>query len=489
MLRRASAAVDRLLTSAIEAVTPRADSWSNPITGAGLYGTDRQMSTQFVLRPAFPAEVGAALFHGDPIARRVAEAFSETALMIPPVITGPNAEQVTRDLERLSFISEVQLADGLGRATGGALIVLGTDDDAPATAAPVNARGVRWLEVYDRRQIAPSAYDTDARSHLAGRASVFTLTPTDGRPQFQVHRSRCIMFGGIPTAPRERDENMGWDRSIYDLIYDAIRSLNDGYLSLGHMLGDASQSVFKLRGLLSALADPNGRARMAERGRLLDLFRGLTRSTLLDADSGESYERHPMQFNGVPDTVDRLFNFVAAVSTIPVTVLAGTSPAGMNATGASDFQGWYNRVEVHRTRRIAPAYRQALAGFGPGLSVEFPSLWTPTAKEQAEIEKIQADRDAVYLDREVCSPEDIARARLVREPGPVIVDLAARVPALELPGAVPPVAPPAEPPVDPLQTVDEVRVTRGLAPVNDSRLVADVGARVMRIRAVKGNTK
>ena len=46
---------------------------------------------------------------------------------------------------------------------------------------------------------------------------------------------------------------------------------------------------------------------------------------------------------GVTEVMDRMINMVAAVSGIPVTVLMGQAPAGLNATTSeSDIRSWYD---------------------------------------------------------------------------------------------------------------------------------------------------
>ncbi len=43
--------------------------------------------------------------------------------------------------------------------------------------------------------------------------------------------------------------------------------------------------------------------------------------------------------------------------------------------------------------------------------VEFCPLWQASEKEMAEARKIQADIDGIYLDKQVLSPEDVAKSR------------------------------------------------------------------------------
>lgn len=75
----------------------------------------------------------------------------------------------------------------------------------------------------------------------------------------------------------------------------------------------------------------------------------------------------------------------------------------MNATGESDLKNYYDYVDSQREAKLRPALQKLLPvlamsawGFVPDdLDFSFPSLWTPTAMETAEItlKKAQAIRD------------------------------------------------------------------------------------------------
>lgn len=84
---------------------------------------------------------------------------------------------------------------------------------------------------------------------------------------------------------------------------------------------------------------------------------------------------------------------------IPMTLLFGMSPGGLNASGASDTRGYYDAIRVHQTMRVEPAIygldeclvRSALGARPDDVHYNWRSLWQPTAKEKAEVGKIIAD--------------------------------------------------------------------------------------------------
>src|SRR4029077_19739346 len=88
---------------------------------------------------------------------------------------------------------------------------------------------------------------------------------------------------------------------------------------------------------------------------------------------------------------------------MPVTLLYGRSPAGMNATGESDIRGWYDSVSDAQHDTLKPRLTRLitllfLAKDGPTQGrvpdrwcLEFNPLWQPTDKELADTKKIKAD--------------------------------------------------------------------------------------------------
>jgi phage-related protein (TIGR01555 family) len=143
---------------------------------------------------------------------------------------------------------------------------------------------------------------------------------------------------------------------------------------------------------------------------------------MLDAEGGERYEKIATQFAGVPEMMDRAANRLAASSEIPVTLLMGQAPAGLNATGDTDLRIFYDRIKSDQANILAPILIQlvhvtALAlGIRGEHGVIFPSLFQETPKERREADKLLADTDAIYLDREVLTPEEVRARRF----GPVV---------------------------------------------------------------------
>lgn len=392
----------------------RLDGWQNLLTGLGSALTDRASATTFQPGRVLDDQTIDDLYNFDPLCSIVCNAYPEEALRRGIKIKGPEAERVQAETKRLGLRQIVEDAAGFARAFGGAIVVVDTGGDL---ALPLTGSApVRELRVYDKRRVLRSVY-TDRYTFDVRRAELFDVQPLFNESRFTVHRSRILLFGGAKTTDTARATySDGWDLSVLDRVIDSIRAFNNGYLSAGNMLTDASVGVFKMHGLISALTK-NSDA-VAKRAGLLDLGRSVARSLFVDPEWGEDYRVESRQFSGIPDMIDRLANLVSTTTGIPVTILTGQAPAGLNATGESDIRIWRSRVGTYRTNELEPQIQRLLDIGWPGHRIEWPSFEEPTEKEAAEMRKLQADTravqaqtDATYLDRECLTPQAVVEAR------------------------------------------------------------------------------
>src|SRR5690606_27381746 len=93
-------------------------------------------------------------------------------------------------------------------------------------------------------------------------------------------------------------------------------------------------------------------------------------------------------FADLPALMQELSLAICGAAEIPATILFGRSPAGMNATGESDMQQWYDRCETYRQNSIKPKLdRMLFAIQGAAVEYSFANMWEPSEKEKAELRK------------------------------------------------------------------------------------------------------
>lgn len=406
-----------------------AHAWYNGVTG---YGTTRDKTTYGspVSSEVLGIEQLEALYNHNDMAARMVDVLPDEVYRegFSILTEDPELDEILQDKCDQLCVAE-RFADGMrwGRAYGGGAVLIGADDgnDASKPLKIERAKDIGYLYDLDRRQLLPHTYYTDFGNPKLGQVETYLVWNQNGGAQILVHESRLFVFGGATTGRQERLLNSGWDLSILQRAHETLRQFDTGWKSVEILLTDAHQTVMKMSGLADIIAAPNGLAAMQRRAMLTDMYRSVLRSIVVDSDSNESVERQAVSFESIPQTLDKLMLRLAATAQVPVTILMGQSPAGMSATGESDFRWFYNRCESDRTRKQAPkirrlaqlwfqtgAGREAIKGKKlDNLTVKWPSLWTEPPSVEATRRKTIAETDAIQIQSQVYTPDEIALVR------------------------------------------------------------------------------
>jgi len=418
----------------------RLDSWVNLITGLNS-ARDKTTNTIPILDSALPQQFLEALYHGDDIANRIVSALPDECFREPWTIINrtqdPEEEETLQeqasdldsDMKRHGVREKLREAMTWGRLYGVGAVLIGADDGRDPWE-PLDWRRVRsidYLTVLDKRDLTPWRWYADPMSpkfsdvaiYLMQPVGVYVGMPYDVNPSAQlllVHESRMIRFGGELTSKRMRLGNQGSDYSVLQRCYRALQLVNDNWQSAAALLADASQAVLTIKGLMDMITQQPDV--MNTRFSLMDQTRSVMRMIMLDAD-GEKFERVPSRFEGIPDMLEQTWKRLASAARMPLTVLMGMSPAGMNATGESDIRWWYDQIAATQEQVLKPQLEYLLRMFARARgydneqdwSVVFPPLWQMTAKETADLHFAQAQADNLYLTNGVLTPEEVALSR------------------------------------------------------------------------------
>lgn len=394
----------------------RMDSWVNTLTGLGLTTRDKMVSTQPATEYIIDDETLDVLYHSDDLAERICSArWDEMMRQGFDVAIKDKEASESQDLvdalEDMDVSAVVAEAGVWGQLFGGAVVLLGADDGQKDAATPLNESAIKsfdWLQVLDRRWIYPHTFYDEPMKPGYGSPKTYQITPYTAmtaatETMREVHESRLVRFPGVRTSVTRQLVNNGWDYSIMQRVWAVLQQTAYAWQSSIHLLGDASQAVFTVKGLMDKIAGGQ-KAALQTRFELVEMCRSVLRAILVD--EGESFKREPTPFNGIPDMLDRAMQRLSAAARMPLTVLFGISPAGLNATGASDIRLWYDSVKSDqflyakpRLERIAYLKALAMKMVKPGgkVRVTFPSLYQLDPKESAELRLTQAKTDAIYL--------------------------------------------------------------------------------------------
>lgn len=346
-------------------------------------------------------------------------------------------------LDDLEWEEKAATAIKWARLYGGALIVM-LIDDGRGLEEPVDwehIRSIDELRVYERSIVQPdyaSLYQQDYGGKGVGnRVSKF------GQPEyyyvssiygsFKVHESRCLVFrNGVLPEQTSNATYLFWGMPEYVRIRRALRETVTAHTDSVKLLERSVQAIYSMKGLASLLTTDDGENQVLKRLQLVDTSRGLLNSIAIDSE-GEQYDFKTFQFSGVKDVIDATCNMLSALTNIPQTILFGRSPAGMNATGDSDFESYYNFVEKIQRLMLKRNLRTLLdvvfrAGIAsgdvteePDYKLEFKPLWSLSDTEQAAVdqtkaqtEQIKAQTAQLYVDMQAVDPSEV-RSRLASD--------------------------------------------------------------------------
>jgi phage-related protein (TIGR01555 family) len=434
-----------------DAPKPRADGWTNVYSGLGVTGRDKRLGAAFTA-DRLDEQTCEEMWLGDDICARIIEAQPEAELRqgfelvvsdttaaprpAPPVrLDGKDgredngsdlAQELMAHFDEREATLNLTTARQYARAYGGSALLLGAQDgqsfDQPLNEGAI--RSVPWLKVLRPRECWPARYYRTRESPKFGEVSHYRVqrdTLGGGSSgMLEVHESRIIPFYGVVVSTRQRSARNSWGDSVLVRVLEKVSDFQAAFQAAGVLVQDFSQAVFKMAGLAELLMGGDDDV-IIKRAQSIDMSRSVARALLIDKD--EDFERKATPITGLPELLDRLCIRIAAAARMPVTVLMGQSPAGMNATGASDIRNWYDQVAGERTRFLLPRHNRLLrvlmlAADAPTKgkepkrwSVKYPPLWQMTEGEEADLRGKVATSDVAYINAGVLLPEEVAVSR------------------------------------------------------------------------------
>jgi phage-related protein (TIGR01555 family) len=422
------------MTGIIESITKafpalRLDGWSNVLTGLGYSMRDKTLASRFTAGRKLSASELDDLYHHEDLAASICDRLPEEMMRGGFTVTqndGEVADDVMQRWEELGAYRAFLDAQVWARVFGGAAVYMIVDDGSQREAEPLGERyrKIDALEVIDCRELLPATYYEDTRHPKFGQPATYNLTRVSAaataQTNIEIHESRLVIFGGARTSRRRRIGNNSWDDSVLQRCETVLNKFHMSWDGAAYLMSDMSQAVFKVRDLINTLAsqDADAEKSLMKRLELVEMSRSVARAVVVDAEM-EEFERKATPLTGV-DSMLRLFMLrLSSAARMPVTILFAQEPAGLNATGESDMTWWYDSVAARQMSELKPRLKQFFGllwgeeGRKPPKSwdITFNPLWSPTAKEQAEIRKLTSEADAIDIKSEVLTPAEVATSR------------------------------------------------------------------------------
>lgn len=403
------------------------DGWMNILSGLGVRGRDKTTATTFRSCPVFSVVQLDEMYRSDGLTRRIIDIVSSEMLRQGWEVDGDPEGQIISQLEELNAYAKLTQLIQWARLYGGAVILLGIVDGRPLDQ-PVNINNIQeiaWMQVFDRWQcqVLWQYMCKDFNSPNYGFPDMYQIADYRTGANFMVHYSRILRMDWSILPPREQNWNNGWADSVIVSIYDELKNYGAAFANTSAIMQDFVNGVLKIPGLSNSLA---GSCNEADREvmRRLD-FANLSKSTtnMFVLDGEEDYQKLSTNVSGISDLLDRFMLALSSVTGIPVTLLFGRAPAGLNATGDADIRNFYDMVKQYQELKLKPVLEKLtlylmksqngpFKGVEPeNWSIQFTPLWQNTEEQEAIIRRTVAEADAIYIDRGVLDPNEVAISR------------------------------------------------------------------------------
>lgn len=323
------------------------------------------------------------------------------------------------------------------RLFGGSIAVL-LINDGRGLEDPVDYKNIKSIDdirIFDRSLVTPeysSMYKYEhqdpfrTRGSRLGYPAHYTVSSRNGT--FVVHEQRCLIFqNGVLPENTSTAQYQFWGMPEYVRVNRAIRDVEVAHSMAPKMLDRSVQGIYSMKDLSSLLATEQGESDILKRLQTIDMAKGLMNTMILDAE-GENYDFKSFAYTGVSDVINTTCNYLSALTNIPQTILFGRSPAGMNATGSSDLENYYNYIERIQKRMLRSNLRYLIALLCeagvhtgevkkvPKINIEFNSIWSMSEQEKvsldlqkAQVESTKANAAVALIGAQVLDPSEVRK--------------------------------------------------------------------------------
>ena len=245
----------------------------------------------------------------------------------------------------------------------------------------------RWTGIFPSGELVEDFNDRDY-----GLPDYYIIQDEAMGNGIRVHHSRIVRFINRDLPYYEKMVESYWGASEIEHVYDELKKRDNSSWNIASLIFSANLKIYQMEGF-EQLAAMDDRAKQ-------DLFQTLMLMNWMMNSNGmqimgkeDSFDTKQYSFGGLSDVYELFMMDVSGAAEMPVTKLFGRSPAGMNATGESDMQNYYDSIEQKQEAILRPVFEKLLpimctSEFGAvpdDLDFEFNPVRRPSEEERKNL--------------------------------------------------------------------------------------------------------
>lgn len=347
-------------------------------------------------------------------ARKIIRIPVEDALRKPWVPTGIAEEvsgMIEQRLQELQFLRILNRSMMLERLLGGCLTFMGIEedeDDPNEEYNPKQGQKLRFLNAVPISRISRITWDTDPLSPNYMRPRKYLINGTT------VDISRCLVWDGEPlfdpsdfylTNFRANLAGFGPSKlaTVWDDIVKAVGTRQAAY----QLIKTNNSIIMAIKDIRDLAGTEPGKKQLRI---LKNVANNLSvyQAAIVDGRNVD-IKQSAASFGSVPELIITFIQILSAGCDIPATRFLGQAPGGLNASGESDLENYYNVIDAIQRQRIEPQLRRMYDIIGyemfghwdairGDLEFTFPPLWNETAEQEATRHSSEIDNVTKLLD-------------------------------------------------------------------------------------------
>lgn len=423
----------------------RRDGWTNFAKGINVKGRDASASTDFLSGEILVDEQLTDIYAQDGLGSRIVDTYPNEMTKNWFQIEGDTENTVLNYLSKLQAKKKYNTALKWAYLYGGGFLVLDIDDGASfkdffgingvsifrssslKLKKPVNINNIKTIKKmwsFDRSDIINIQYYKFGDKFGTPEFYTFrTLNFGNTIDSFTIHESRVVELIGedIPNNIKRdfQHQYRGFGLPFLQKIYNQLKATGIGFQSVSQILHEFIIGIMEITNLQDLMA-AGQESLVLRRMDLINLTKSMVNSIIVDTN--ENFTRDTANVSGLDKLLEKLMQYLSGATGIPVSRLFGRSAAGLNATGKNEQQDFNDEVRTRQETQLEPGLRKiidyiAVAKDFKGnikvgeYEIKFNPLEISSEKEVAEIKKMTAETDNIYIQSQVLTSEEVAISR------------------------------------------------------------------------------